>query len=381
MAHQQQVNFLESVKEKFPDRFKNCSVLDVGSLDINGNTRFLFEKPKYIGIDVGEGPNVDFVCKGHEFSSDEKFDIVVSTECFEHDMYYKETLKNCVNLCKPGGMFIFTCASTGRAEHGTRRTSPSDAPLLQGEWSDYYKNLTEQDIREVLDIEKIFVDFKFTYEPNHKDLYFWGVKKNKARIWTHIAWDDNETGRRCMGTAYNDCLNQHPDSDWLAIIDHDAMFTVYDWYLQLQKAIENNPKAKAFTCRVNRLNSLRQMVPGVDPHNHDMSYHRRVGKYLAKHHWGKTSNHSNPKEAGHYSGTFLCTHIGTIKSLGGFPVIGKTLGQDNLIHKKIIESGHEFHVVNGIYMYHWYRADNPYEHSKQTINSLEEEHFKTIKLT
>jgi len=47
-----------------------------------------------LGIDVGEGPNVDFVCKGHEFSSDEKFDIVVSTECFEHDMYYKETLKN-----------------------------------------------------------------------------------------------------------------------------------------------------------------------------------------------------------------------------------------------------------------------------------------------
>ena len=381
MAHQAQVNFLESIKEKFPDRFKKCSVSDIGSLDINGNTRFLFEKPKYIGIDVGEGPNVDFVCKGHEFVSNEKFDIVVSTECFEHDMYYKETLKNCVNLCKPGGMFIFTCASTGRAEHGTRRTSPQDAPLLEGEWSDYYKNLTEQDVREVLDIEKIFVDFQFFYEKNHKDLYFWGIKKDKPRIWTHIAWDDNDVGRRCMGTAYNDCLNQHSDNDWLAIIDHDAMFTVYDWYLQLQKAIQDNPKAKAFTCRVNRLNSLRQMVPGVDPHNHDMSYHRRLGKYLAQQHWGKTSNHSNPKEAGHYSGTFLCVHIGTIKALGGFPVIGKTLGQDNLIHKKIIEAGHEFHVVNGIYMYHWYRADNPYEHSKQTIASLEEAHFKSIKLT
>ena len=96
--------------------------MDIGSLDINGNTRFLFEDFEYTGVDIGEGPNVDVVSKGHEFKS-ERFDIVISTECFEHDMYYKETLKNCVKLCKAGGMFIFTCASTGRAEHGTARTS------------------------------------------------------------------------------------------------------------------------------------------------------------------------------------------------------------------------------------------------------------------
>jgi|TARA_R100001460_G_scaffold14654_5_gene32751 SAM-dependent methyltransferase len=381
MAHQQQVNFLESVKTKFEPHFKNCSVLDIGSLDINGNTRFLFENAKYIGIDVGEGPNVDFVCKGHEFVSDIKFDIVVSTECFEHDMYYRDTLRNCVNLLKPGGLFMFTCASTGRAEHGTRRTSPSDAPLLQGEWSDYYKNLTEADVREVLDIEKIFVDFEFTYEKTHKDLYFWGIKKSKPRIWTHIAWDDNEFGRRCMGSAYNDCLNQHDDNDWLAIIDHDAMFCCYDWYLQLQQAIMDNPKGKAFTCRVNRLASLRQMIPGVDPHNHDMTYHRKLGKRLAKAQWGKTSLHINPKEVGHYSGTFLCVHIGTMKHLGGFPYTGDTLGQDNLIHKKIVEGGHEFHVVNGIYIYHWYKADDPYPHSKKVIDMLEDEHFNSLKLT
>jgi len=205
--------------------------------------------------------------------------------------------------------------------------------------------------------------------------------KNKPKIWTHIAWDDNDFGRRCMGTAYNNCLSQHPDKDWLAIIDHDAMFTTYDWYPQLQHAIQENPKAKAFTCRVNRLASLRQMVPGVDPHNHDISYHRRLGKYLSKYHWGKTTPHINPKEAGNYSGVFLCVSIETMRSLGGFPATGQTLGQDNLIHKKILESGHEFHVVNGIYMYHWYRADNPYPHSKQTMDSLEEFHFKSLRLT
>jgi hypothetical protein len=24
------------------------------------------------------------------------------------------------------------------------------------------------------------------------------------------------------------------------------------------------------------------MIPGVDPHNHDISYHRKLGKYLSK---------------------------------------------------------------------------------------------------
>ena len=142
MAHPAQVSFLNALKNKFPNKFKKCSVVDIGSLDINGNTRFLFEDPEYVGVDIGEGPNVDVVSTGHEYRSEKRFDIVISTECFEHDMHYKETLKNCIKLCKAGGLFIFTCASEGRAEHGTTRTSTSDAPLLKGEWANYYKNLT-----------------------------------------------------------------------------------------------------------------------------------------------------------------------------------------------------------------------------------------------
>ena len=65
MAHEEQKIFLESVKSKFSEKFKNCRVLDIGSLDINGNNRFLFENYEYIGLDIGEGNNVDIVCRGH----------------------------------------------------------------------------------------------------------------------------------------------------------------------------------------------------------------------------------------------------------------------------------------------------------------------------
>jgi len=92
-------------------------------------------------------------------------------------MHWKESLINIVRMLKSDGIFVFTCATTGRGEHGTRRTRPADAPLLKGEWSDYYKNLTEVDIRSVIDIEDVFSAFKFSVDHNHRDLQFWGIKQ------------------------------------------------------------------------------------------------------------------------------------------------------------------------------------------------------------
>ena len=180
MAHGEQINYCVKIKNKFPNFFTNCKVLDIGSLDINGNNRYLFSNYEYIGIDVGSGKNVDFISKGHEFAdSAASYDFIISTECFEHDMYYNLTIKNAVRLLKPGGMFLFTCASTGRPEHGTRRTSPQDAPLLNDidNWSDYYKNLTEEDIESVLDLNNIFSEYKFEENRVSCDLYFYGIKK------------------------------------------------------------------------------------------------------------------------------------------------------------------------------------------------------------
>lgn len=52
MAHPEQVEFCTRIKNKFPDFFKNKNVLDVGSLDINGNNRYLFQNCSYTGVDV-----------------------------------------------------------------------------------------------------------------------------------------------------------------------------------------------------------------------------------------------------------------------------------------------------------------------------------------
>lgn len=180
MSHKEQQDYCKWVKDILPSFFKNVKVLDVGSLDINGNNRIWFEDSEYTGLDIGPGPNVDVVSLAHEYQApDESFDVIISTECFEHDMHWEKSLANIVRMLKPGGLFVFTCASEGRPEHGTRRTKPEDAPLLEGfgEWGDYYKNLNEPDIRAAIDVDGIFATAFFQYEPVACDLYFYGIKK------------------------------------------------------------------------------------------------------------------------------------------------------------------------------------------------------------
>jgi SAM-dependent methyltransferase len=180
MAHKEQQDFLISVKEKFPEKFKNCRVLDIGSLDINGNNRYLFENYSYVGVDIGPGKNVDVVCRGHQYDSDRQFDIVVSTECFEHDEFWVLTIENAIRLTKSNGMFLFTCATTGRKEHGTRRTSSAhESPFTSQLENDYYKNLTANVVMDNIEVQKYFSDFGFsnTEGSKHPDLYFWGIKR------------------------------------------------------------------------------------------------------------------------------------------------------------------------------------------------------------
>jgi GT2 family glycosyltransferase len=196
------------------------------------------------------------------------------------------------------------------------------------------------------------------------------------RIWTHIAWD--YTGQKDLGKAYNACLNEHSDEDWVAFLDHDAIFTTDDWYLQLQEIIKNNPNCKGICSRVNRMNTLEQMVVGIDPYNFDYSYHRNLGKFLAN----KYKNESKIiKNKNHMSGVFFAVNVGVMKKLGGCAETGEQLGVDNLTQAKIIEAGYEFRVANGIYVFHWYRADKPYEHSKNTLQQLEAAHYNSIRLT
>ena len=179
--HTEAVEFLQFVKTILPSYFdKPLRVLDVGSGDINGNNRSLFHRDsEYHGNDMAPAKNVTIVSKTSELPfADETFDVIVSSECFEHDPEYAKSLQKIVCMLKSDGLFFFTCASTGRREHGTRRTTPHDsyATIAKNtDWQDYYKNLTITDIADAIQLDT-FATRAAYYRKSTCDLYFYGVK-------------------------------------------------------------------------------------------------------------------------------------------------------------------------------------------------------------
>lgn len=187
--HIEQSQFIRYLKNTYPNFFRNCFVLEIGSCNVNGSIRENFENCNYIGIDVGAGDCVDEVCSGHEYAApNNSFDMVISTECFEHNPFWFETFQNMIRMCKPGGMVAFTCAGEIRPEHGTSRVDPASSPLTQAiGWGDYYRNLSSEDFKSKMNFDDVFFENNYVFIDSYYwldnvyskpiDLYFWGIKK------------------------------------------------------------------------------------------------------------------------------------------------------------------------------------------------------------
>jgi SAM-dependent methyltransferase len=168
--HKQVRIFFQYIQNSYWQYFRNTDVLDCGSLDINGNNRFLFSGGKYTGIDIMGGRNVDIVTRIHEFKPGKQYDVVISSEMLEHDAHYRESLQNMFELTKPKGMLLFTAAGTNRPEHGTTAHHPGDSPKTH----DYYRNITVEMILEGLDLNQ-FSWFEISYIGT--DIRFAGIRR------------------------------------------------------------------------------------------------------------------------------------------------------------------------------------------------------------
>ena len=177
MAHIDQISFIKEFKDFYINNHfnKDIDILEIGSLDVNGNMRNLFNFCKsYIGIDLEEGPNVDLVLNGTDIHKlNKKFDIIISCECFEHAKDWKIIFEKMCQISKPNSFVVISVASTGRVEHGTERSGNWQSP---GNKDDYYLNLTKKDFIDNFNLNIIFSNYFFFYNINSFDLYFVGIK-------------------------------------------------------------------------------------------------------------------------------------------------------------------------------------------------------------
>ena len=110
------------VNEHLADRRgRRLRVLDVGSIDINGSYRVLFDDPQwqYTGVDLEPGKGVDVVLSSpYDWGAilSDSFDVVISGQAFEHVEFPWITAFQVTRVLVEGGLFCMIVPSGGR-EH------------------------------------------------------------------------------------------------------------------------------------------------------------------------------------------------------------------------------------------------------------------------
>lgn len=205
MAHTEQMFFFNNVKTFFPRYFKDTRVLEIGSLNINGTVRVFFENATYTGIDIGEGDCVDETCRGEDYPAPANtFDVVMSTEVFEHAENWDLIFQNMLRMVKRDGVVAFSCASRGRTQHGTSLFSAEAAPHV-ADSTDYYRNLMAKDFLDAFKMEHWFSDYYFIEDMDC--LYFVGLGKKEAAYLPQMAmfkqaYDDYLHKRHVLGLPH-----------------------------------------------------------------------------------------------------------------------------------------------------------------------------------
>jgi SAM-dependent methyltransferase len=181
MAHVQQLRFVEIASRHLTGSWQGLEVLEIGSRNVNGSVRPFFAGSEYVGVDLSAGKDVDLVASGHEVAfPDGSFDLAICCECFEHNPQWLQTFTNMHRMTKAGGAVIVTCASRGRLEHGTARSSPEESPGTASVGWNYYRNLNRSDFEARLDLGEMFQAHAFFGDKVAKDLYFVGKKKGEG---------------------------------------------------------------------------------------------------------------------------------------------------------------------------------------------------------
>lgn len=99
-------------------------VIEVGSYNVNGSLRPIIEsatKARYVGVDIREGPGVDFVLPASRLwklvNRDGVPDLIVCTEMLEHAADWQHDLYVMCDVLRLGGGLILTTRSPGFPKH------------------------------------------------------------------------------------------------------------------------------------------------------------------------------------------------------------------------------------------------------------------------
>jgi cyclopropane fatty-acyl-phospholipid synthase-like methyltransferase len=145
------------------DRAALLTVLDLGGQNVNGTVHEWFTHPdtEIVTLDL---ENADIVADATDWTPDREYDVVISTEVFEHVEHWPRIAATAFQALGTGGVFVATCASTNRPPHG----ATGDPAPVAGEW---YSNVEPAQLQFVL--EQLFAHAEVVYKYPPGDAYMW----------------------------------------------------------------------------------------------------------------------------------------------------------------------------------------------------------------
>jgi len=215
--------------------------------------------------------------------------------------------------------------------------------LPELEWGAFVKNR-----REWLNLISVS-DFIALYPLNGKRAF----KKNGDSE-SHIYYGSPYSSSKRLGHAYNAFVSIVPrPTDFACLTDADAVFTIPNYGDLIEQAVNENPDARLFTAKTNRIGCSWQLDRNA-PTGDDMRQHRDYGRRLAGSHGAAVL--IVPREAVPGSGFFILVR----KDLWSEVRFKETgiLAVDNDFFKRAVRMGETILQLQGIYLYHWYRGGN-----------------------
>jgi len=162
-----------------------------------------------------------------------------------------------------------------------------------------------------------------------------------------------------IAQAIDEQMQSLAADDWGFMMDHDVHLTTPDWHPAIRACIAHNPHYGILTVMTNRCGELAhpwQMQPNVDVNNHDIHYHRRIGKQLLQAHGTLVVDVTHMKRK--MNGVAIAIKRSVWDELKPRLLPRESiLSFDLKLHRYARDSGHLVGVMQGIYVYHWYRAD------------------------
>ncbi len=254
MAHPAQTDFFKRAFDSFPMHFgpdaKN-GIVDFGSLNLNGGPHDFIENTNYVGIDLEPGPNVDIACSAELVSLPSlKFDAAMSSECFEHNPFWKETFMQMCRVTRNGGVVIWTCAGIGRLEHGTTRSDGGiTAPFVVKSGLEYYKNISAFAAHNSIAIDKWFDKYFFVENFHDRDTYFIGLRTGSEEIDRKSLTALELVSKRIYGTPQKNSLRK--------FLDRNELEKLLELYFVLLPYCH---RVKRFSTKPNKIGKLKRIA-------------------------------------------------------------------------------------------------------------------------